>query len=166
MNNIEKGVLSSVIDNNKQSHMATRDIPIQDLNVDWKLAGCIYYFLKGTNTVLPSFSMIERISKEKFIDGIISVGYGVIVTQKGKDIIISHSEPITEVTERIDEIRTDGYTAFTVNNDRITEIDPNEVSIFDPSRVRILQQYLTDYKEYRYNLNEEKEPENKKASSL
>lgn len=166
MNNIEKGVLGSVIDSNKQFHMATRDIPIQDLNADWKLAGSIYCFLKGTSTVLPSFSMIERISKEKYIDGIISVGYGVIVTQEGKDIIISHTEPVTEVTERVDEIRTDGYTAFTVNNDGITEIDPNEVSIFDPSRVRILQQYLADYKKYRYDLNEEIEEDDKKEPSL
>lgn len=165
MDSLEKGVLKNLKDSNKQAQMATRDYPIQDLKVDWKVAAYIYRFLKGMDTRLPSYNFLDEVSNAIYIDGVISVGYGIVVNKKNGDIIISHSEPITDITERIDEISSDSYKVYTANDLGVRDIDPNEMPIFDSRRIEVLQQYLREYKNK--DLNEEKEEEEKKiASSL
>lgn len=145
LKNIKNSTMQNVMRNN--STVST------DINLNFKIAYYIYNYLVGKDNKLPSYNYLSRVIDEVWLSqDVISSGCGITVFCKNKkDLYIEIETPITPKTRRVDLITADVYEAYKCidsENDRVenlTMINPEINPIFNPQRVKILQNYFKKY---------------------
>lgn len=118
--------------------------------VDFEIAYSLYHFLIGATNKLPNYEKLNDVITNREYD-LLSLACGLSMNSK---LEITITEPISEIYTRYDIITPDKYTAYVCRSSyeysdidsKAIDIDVEEMPRFHSKRVKIIQEYLQNYK--------------------
>ena len=148
MNNNIGGLVSNLKQSNMQNTMRElSQFPLLDVNRGTMLSGYFYEFLLGKSNKLPTHEFLSKITALAQYDlETISIGYGMIIS---KNLTLT-IDTLLEDERRTDRITADSYSAYKYDSSstRAIDIDVEKYPLFNISRIKAVQNYLTEYKKF------------------